>query len=165
MSKLFFDKIDVFTARTHGFYTYRIPTLVYTQKGTLLAFAEARVGSTSDWAGSSLVLSRSLDKGKTWEPIKKLASSKEKPVHNGVAIIPHNSGKIHFLYCLNYSRAFYMESEDDGQTFSEPVDITHVFEEFKSDYKYRVFAIGLGHGIQLENGRLIRRNKNYGVRL
>ena len=71
MIKPFFDKIDVFTARTHGFYTYRIPTLVYTQKGTLLAFAEARIGNTSDWAGMSLVMSRSLDKGKTWEPIEK----------------------------------------------------------------------------------------------
>ena len=155
MSKPFFDKIDVFTARTHGFYTYRIPTLVYTQKGTLLAFAEARVGGTSDWAGMSLVMSRSLDNGKTWEPMKKLASSEKKPVHNGVAIIPHNSSKIHFLYCLNYNQAFYMESEDDGQTFSEPVDITHVFEEFKTDFKFRVFAIGPGHGIQLDNGRLI----------
>jgi len=155
MSKPFFDKIDVFTARTHGFYTYRIPTLVYTQKGTLLAFAEARVGNASDWAGMSLVMSRSLDKGKTWEPMKKLASSEKKPVHNAVAIIPHDSNKIHFLYCHNYNQAFYMESEDDGQTFSEPVDITHVFEEYKPDFKFRVFATGPGHGIQLDNGRLI----------
>jgi len=155
MNKPFFEKTDVFKARTYGFYTYRIPTLVYTQNGTLLAFAEARVGNTSDWAGMSLVMSRSLDNGKTWEQMKKLASSEKKPVHNPTAIIPHDSNKIHFLYCYNYNQAFYMESEDDGQTFSEPVDITHVFEEFKSDFKYKVLATGPGKGIQLDNGRFI----------
>ncbi|MFX0070605.1 MAG: exo-alpha-sialidase [Candidatus Hermodarchaeota archaeon] len=155
MIEPFFDKIDVLKARTHGFYTYRIPTLAYTQKGTLLAFAEARVGNTSDWAGMSLIMTRSFDKGKTWEPITKLVSSEKKPVHNAVAIIPKDSNKIHFLYCHNYNQAFYMESEDDGQTFSEPVDITCAFEEFKPQFKFRVFATGPGKGIQLENGRLV----------
>ena len=155
MNKPFLDKIDVYSARTKGFYTYRIPTLAYTQKGSLLAFAEARVGGTSDWAGMSLVLSRSLDKGKTWQPMKKLASSEKKPVHNAVAIIPKDSTKIHVIYCHNYNQAFYMKSEDDGQTFSEPVDITYVFEEFKSDFKFRVFATGPGKGIQMDNGRFI----------
>lgn len=155
MSKSFFDKIDVFTARTHGYYTYRIPTLVYTQKGTLLAFAEARAGNASDWAGMSLVMNRSLDNGKTWGQMKKLASSEDKPVHNPIAIIPNDSNKIHFLYCYNYNQAFYMESEDDGQTFSEPVDITHVFEKFKSEFNFKVFATGPGKGIQLDNGRFI----------
>jgi sialidase-1 len=155
MNKPFLEKIDVFSARTNGFYTYRIPTLVYTQRGTLLAFAEARVGGTSDWAGMSLVMSRSLDKGNTWESMKKLASSEKKPVHNAVAIIPNDSSKIHFLYCHNYNQAFYMESEDDGQTFSEPVDITYVFDEYKPEFKFRVLATGPGHGIQLDNGRLI----------
>jgi sialidase-1 len=155
MIKPFFDKIDVFRARTHGFHTYRIPTLVYTRKGTLLAFAEARVGNSSDWAGMSLVMNRSLDKGKTWEQMKQLASSKKKPVHNPMAIIPHDSNKIHFLYCHNYNQAFYMQSEDDGQSFSEPVDITYVFEKYKPEFKFRVFATGPGQGIQLENGRLI----------
>ncbi len=155
MNKPFFEKIDVFSARTHGFYTYRIPTLAYTQKGSLLAFAEARIGNMSDWAGMSLVMRRSFDKGKTWEPMKKLVSSEKKPVHNAVAIIPKVSSKIHFLYCQNYNQAFYMESENDGQTFSEPEDITYVFEEFKPEFKYRVFGTGPGKGIQLESGRFI----------
>lgn len=151
----FLEKIDVFSAGTHGFYTYRIPTLVYSQKGTLLAFAEARVGGTSDWTGMSLVMSRSSDKGKTWEPLKKLASSEKQPVHNAVAIIPDDSSKIHFLYCQNYNQTFYMESDDDGQTFSEPLDITYVFDDYKPEFKFRVLATGPGHGIQLDNGRLI----------
>jgi sialidase-1 len=155
MDDPFFEKTDVFRARTHGFYTYRIPTLACTQKGTLLAFAEARVGGTSDWAGMSLVMSRSLDQGRSWEPMRKLASSEKKPVHNAVAIIPHNSGKIHFLYCHNYKQAFYMVSKDDGKSFSEPVEITHIFDAFKSDFKFRVLATGPGCGIQLKSERLI----------
>ncbi|MBD3256219.1 MAG: exo-alpha-sialidase [Candidatus Lokiarchaeota archaeon] len=155
MNEPFLEKVDVYKARMHGFFTYRIPTLVYTQRGSLLAFAEARKGSTSDWAGMSLVMRRSEDQGKTWGPIKEIDTSDKEPVHNPVAIIPHDSNKIHFLYCRNYNQAFYMESEDDGITFSEPKEITETFEEFKPDFKFRVFATGPGHGIQLDNGRLI----------
>lgn len=155
MSKPFFEKIDVFTARTHGFYTYRIPTIVATQKGTILAFAEARVDNTSDWAEMSIVMRKSLDNGKTWGPMIKVASNEKETTHNMVVIVPDDSDIIHFLYCLGYKRVFYMESKDDGKSFSKPKEITQIFEEFKPDFKYRVIATGPGHGIQLTNGRLI----------
>lgn len=155
MSTPFFDKIDVFTARTHGFYTYRIPTIVVTQKGTILAFAEARVDNTSDWAEMSIVMRRSFDNGKTWGPLIKVASNEKETTHNMVAIVSHDSNMVHFLYCLGYKRVFYIESKDDGQSFSKPKEITQIFEEFKPEFKYRVVATGPGHGIQLNNGRLI----------
>ena len=155
MTEPFFEKIDVFTARTHGFYTYRIPTIVVTQKGTILAFAEARVDNASDWAEMSIVMRRSLDNGKTWGPLIKVVSNNKVTAHNMVAIVLHDSKIIHFLYTLGYKRVFYMESKDDGQSFSEPREISDLFEEFKPEFKYRVIATGPGHGIQLNNGRLI----------
>jgi sialidase-1 len=165
MSEPFFEKSDVFTARTHGFFTYRIPTIVVTQKGTILAFAEARVDNTSDWAEISIVMRRSLDNGNSWGPLIKVASNEKETTHNMVAIISNDSNIIHFLYCVGYKRIFYMESKDDGQSFSKPKEINQIFEEFKPDFKYkvkpkykgkyRIIATGPGHGIQLTNGRLI----------
>ena len=165
MCEPFFEKIDVFTARTHGFYTYRIPTIVVTQKGTILAIAEARVDNTSDWAEISIVMRRSLDKGKTWGPLIKVASNEKETTHNLVAIVSNDSNIIHFLYCVGYKRIFYMESKDDGQSFSKPKEINQIFDEFRPDFKYKVkpkykgkykiIATGPGHGIQLSNGRLI----------
>ncbi|MEM9676390.1 MAG: sialidase family protein, partial [Bacteroidota bacterium] len=62
---------------------------------------------------------------------------------------------IHFLYCVAYQRAYYAVSHDDGQTFSEPREITSAFESFRDEYPWRVLATGPGHGIQLQKGRLL----------
>src|SRR5574337_866567 len=54
----------------------RIPALVMTPKGTLLAFCEGRIGTASDWADMNLLLRRSTDGGKTWQPIQIIDSNK-----------------------------------------------------------------------------------------
>jgi sialidase-1 len=74
---------------------------------------------------------------------------------NPVAIIERDRDTIHFLYQVDYARCYYMCSEDDGISFSEPTDITSVFEGFRSEYDWNVIAVGPGHGIQLKNGRLL----------
>jgi len=154
MNKPYIEKTDLFIARTKGFHTYRIPTIVVTNKGTILTFAEARI-SGSDWAARAIVMRRSFDNGKTWDPMKKIVSDEKKAIQNPVAIIEKNSNVIHFLYCFHYKRAFYMQSNDEGETFSEPIEITHVFDAFKSEYPFKILATGPGHGIQLENGRIL----------
>ena len=154
MNEQFLEKTDLFTARSEGFHTFRIPLIVVSKKETILVFAEARK-LDSDWAASSIVMRRSFDDGKSWEPLKVIVSDDKKPTHNPVAIVANNSNTIHFLYCYNYKNAFYMQSNDDGETFSEPKEITQVFDAFKSEYKFRILATGPGHGIQLHNGRLV----------
>lgn len=62
---------------------------------------------------------------------------------------------MHFLFCLEYMRAFYMRSDDDGQSFSKATEITSSFDSFRPEYDWRVLATGPGHGIQLRNGRLL----------
>ena len=70
-------------------------------------------------------------------------------------ISDEKAGAVHALFCHNYARVFYMRSEDDGSTWSEPSEITDTFIPFREAYPWRVIATGPGHGIQLRNGRLV----------
>ena len=63
-------KTDVFVSGTGGYHTYRIPAVIVTPKGTVLAFCEGRKTSRSDHGDLDLVLRRSTDDGKTWTPLQ-----------------------------------------------------------------------------------------------
>lgn len=133
----------------------RIPALVVTKKGTLLAFCEGRIGTASDWADMDMLMRRSTDGGRTWGPIKVIAPRQGgKPTSNPTPIVDKN-GIIHLLYQRDYARAYYTQSKDDGQTWSPAIDITYAFEEFKPEYDWKVLAPGPGHSIQLKSGRLL----------
>jgi len=165
------EKADVFPADMNGITRYRIPGIVVTQKGTVLAYAEARRNSSSDWGEIEVHLRRSTDGGKTWEAGKHIAhlgarlegnphkkdggGEKEQTVNNPVAIVDRDTGAIEFLYCINYARCYAMRSTDDGLTWSTPVDVTAAFEPFRKHYDWKVIATGPGHGIQLKSGRLV----------
>jgi sialidase-1 len=133
----------------------RIPALVITKKGTLLAFCEARIGTASDWADMDMLMRRSTDGGKTWEPQVVLAGREGgKPTSNPTPIVD-DQGNIHLLYQRDYARAYYIQSKDDGKTWSDAIDITYAFDAFKPEYDWKVLAPGPGHAIQLKNGRLL----------
>jgi sialidase-1 len=165
------EKVDVFPANTNGIARYRIPGIVVTPKGTVLAYSEARRNSSSDWGEIEIHLRRSTDGGKTWEAGKHIAhhgtrmegnphkkkdgGDKEQTVNNPVAIVDRDTGAIEFLYCINYARCYAMRSTDDGLTWSTPVDVTATFEPFRKHYDWKVIATGPGHGIQLKSGRLV----------
>ena len=165
-----FQKVDVFPAGMHGVTLYRIPGIVVTPKGTVLAYCEARRDSRADWGEIEIHLRRSLDGGKSWlpaqhiahhgqrmegNPRKKTGGETEQTVNNPVAIVDHHTGAIEFLYCLNYARCFSIRSQDDGETWSQPVEITQTFKPFRSRYPWKVIATGPGHGSQLASGRLL----------
>src|SRR5574341_1418186 len=59
-------EFDVFRAGDAGYHTYRIPALLTTKKGTLLAFAEARKDNARDHGDIDLVVKRSANGGATW---------------------------------------------------------------------------------------------------
>jgi sialidase-1 len=133
----------------------RIPALVMSKKGTLMAFTEARIGTSSDWADMDLLLRRSTDNGKTWQPMQVIAPRRKgEPTNNPTPIVGED-GTIHLLFARDYARAYYTRSADDGLTWTEPIDITSVFDGFRSEYNWNVVAPGPGHGIQLKNGRLL----------
>ena len=66
------DKLDVFEGGENrkpnkdGIASYRIPALLKTDKGTLIAGADERRLHHSDWGDIGMVVRRSDDKGKTW---------------------------------------------------------------------------------------------------
>ena len=165
------EKSEVFPPGFNGIARYRIPGIVVTTKGTVLAYAEARKDSSSDWGEIEIHLRRSTDGGKTWEASKHIAhhgtrlegnphkndetGAREQTVNNPVAIVDHETGAIEFLYCINYARCYSMRSTDDGLTWSQPVDITASFEPFRAKVDWKVIATGPGHGIQIKSGRLV----------
>ena len=165
-------RTDVFTTGGQGYAMFRIPGLTVTPKGALLAYAEGRKSSSSDWAGIDIVVRRSEDGGATWSDLKAIGKLPATPAqnpaaarlgrpashityNNPVAFADRKKGLVHFIYCVEYMRAFYLRSDDDGRTFSAPVEITSTFDQFQKDYAWKVFATGPGHGIQLRNGRLL----------
>ena len=168
-----FEQVNIFEAETGGYAHYRVPAIAVSPKGTVLAFVEARKNSSGDWGTQDIMMRRSTDSGQTWEEpriiarvkgeiqqnevafTQNLAKPGEVTYNNIVPIVDRKNGVVHFLFCVEYARAYYMRSDDDAMTFSEPVDITGTFEKFRSEYDWKVLATGPGHGIQLENGRLV----------
>lgn len=165
-----FEKVDVFPPGMNGVTVYRIPGVVVTTQGTVLAYCEARINDRSDWGEMEIHLRRSTDGGRTWEesqriahrgariegnPRKAVGGEHEQTVNNPVAIVDRETGNIEFLYCVNYARCFSMRSSDDGLSWSDPVEITSAFDSFRSRYDWKVIAPGPGHGIQLRSGRLV----------
>ena len=167
-----FDAINLFTSGDDPAYKlYHIPGVVVTAKGSVLAWCEARKHGT-DWDDIHILLRRSTDDGKTWSPpknIAKVAGPKTKNpaalalehtdpksvTYNNPVLIADRDGTVHMLFCLEYMRCFYQRSTDDGQSWTDPVEITPTFEPFRKTYPWKVLATGPNHGIQLRTGRLI----------
>ena len=167
----FLERQDLFVAGEGGYALYHIPSLVVTQQGTVLAWCEAR-NPGSDWSAIDFRLRRSMDGGKTWsEPRTVLQVDQPKPknpmslrlkstnpdhvTYNNCVMIPDRDGSVHAVFCLEYMRAFYARSSDEGVTWSKPVEITATFETFRSKYDWKVLAAGPNHGVQLKSGRLV----------
>jgi hypothetical protein len=71
MAEPLFEQVDVFGVE--GRDVYRIPSLVVSNRGTILAFCNRRVGSAADHGHDAhLVLRRSFDDGRTWLPVQPL---------------------------------------------------------------------------------------------
>lgn len=166
------EKVDVFEAGKDGYALYRIPGIVVTKKGTVLAYCEARRTGKSDWDTIDIMLKRSTDGGKTWDAMRKIADvpgpKTKNPValaknlantndvtYNNATAITDKDGTVHFLFCLEYCRCFYMQSKDEGVTWTAPSEITSAFDKFRPEYDWKVIATGPAHGIQLKNGRLV----------
>src|ERR1019366_436497 len=81
-----FEKIDLFEAGKDGYLLYRIPGIVVTKTGTVLAYCEARKHSGNDWDHIEVMLRRSTDGGKTWLPRQNLVTLEGQFERNPAAV-------------------------------------------------------------------------------
>ncbi|HZT83050.1 MAG TPA: sialidase family protein [Gemmataceae bacterium] len=157
----------IFVAGEGGYHSYRIPSLIVTPKGTLLAFCEGRKNGRSDAGDIDLLLRRSLDGGKTWQPTQVVWDDGPNTCGNPCPVVERSTGTVWLLMTHNLgsdteamivdgkskgSRTVWVtKSTDDGKTWARPVEITrHV-----KNPEWTWYATGPGVGIQTKSGRLI----------
>ncbi|CAM4610209.1 unnamed protein product [Leuciscus chuanchicus] len=154
--------------------TYRIPALIYIcAEQTYLAFAEKR--KTPDDADAEvLVMRRGLwknDKNVEWDSGHLVLNSALLLNHrsmNPCPVYEKDSDTLFlFLICVpfgvsekdqikakkNQAQLCYITSKDTGRNWSDVTNLKDVISE--KEKNWATFAVGPGHGVQMENGRLI----------
>ncbi|MFE4666822.1 exo-alpha-sialidase [Streptomyces sp. NPDC056716] len=157
-----------FRAGREGYASYRIPALVTTASGTLLAFCEGRVESSKDWGHIDIVLKRSTDGGRSWGPLQVAADNGAGLAGNPAPVVL-DTGRILLVHVRSSAaasedlilrgqvseadgrRVWVRHSDDDGRTWSPARDIT---KQVKKP-GWRWYATTPGHGIQLTGGRVV----------
>ena len=161
------QSMAVFTSGQEGYHTFRIPSLLATPKGSLLAFCEGRKLSRSDSGDIDLVLKRSADGGKAWSKLELVWDDGPDTCGNPCPVVDRETGTIWLLLTHNLGvdkqsqimsgtgkgtrTVWAARSTDDGQTWSKPVEITK--DTKRTNWTW--YATGPGVGIQLRGGRLL----------
>jgi sialidase-1 len=161
------EHVAVCVSGKDGYHTFRIPALVVSAKGTLLAFCEGRKNSARDSGDIDVVLRRSFDGGKTWQPMQTVADVGPDTIGNPCPVLDRTTGTIWLPLTKNLGdedeklirdgkskggrTVWITKSTDDGASWSKPVQITQLV----SDPKWTWYATGPGCGIQLKSGRLL----------
>jgi sialidase-1 len=145
-------KTDVFVSGTGGYHSYRIPAVILTPKGTLLAFCEGRKSSRSDHGDLDLVLRRSTDNGRTWTPTQTVyeeGGDAKITIGNPCPVVDQETGRIWLPFCRNNDKVLVTYSDDNGKTWAKPTEITDSVKEPGWGW----YATGPGVGIQLTRGK------------
>lgn len=160
------EKTDLFVSGNDGYGRYRIPALIVSQKGTLLAFCEGRRKAAGLTGDIDLVLRRSTDQGKTWQPMQLVADAAGDTLGNPCPVIDRESGTILLLLTKSpgektetqivdgpgegSTTVWLCRSKDDGATWSPPEEITT--QAKKRTWTW--YGTGPGIGLTLASGRL-----------
>ncbi|MCC5936183.1 MAG: exo-alpha-sialidase [Lunatimonas sp.] len=163
-----------------GVHSFRIPGLATSMEGTLLAVYDIRWERSNDLQGHVDVgLSRSTDGGETWEPMKTIIDMGEwgglPQDQNGVGdpaiLVDENTGTIWVVALWMHGKPaeaawnssqpgmkpeetgqlVVVKSEDDGMTWSDPVNVTSSLK----DPSWHLFLAGPGRGITMRDGTLV----------
>lgn len=157
--------VDVFVGGRDGYPAFRIPALITTQRGSLLAFAEGRT-SLRDHAENDIVMKRSTDAGQTWGPLQVIDEDGANALNNPTAVVVRETGRVLLMYQRypkdfdehtaepgydgpHICRTFIKHSDDDGVTWSGRVEVT---SQVKPPTEATSTATGPGTGLQLVRG-------------
>lgn len=137
---------DVFVAGQDNFKSYRIPSIIRTRGGVLLAFAEARA-ALSDHAHNKIVLRRSEDHGDSWEKLRIIGDVGKDSLNNPLAIEVADTGRIILMYQYYPFTAVEEVIDPDqwksheGQEFPPNIHEAFVREGFDGHKICRTFLI------------------------
>lgn len=156
--------VELFQSGEHGVHTYRIPALIQTRRGTLLAVADARFDSAGDLPGRiALVMRSSKDGGRTWSAQATLHQVTSGGVGDASLLLDPRTGRIwcffaegapgvgFFTTTARELRVMAFHSDDDGLSWSIPVDLT---AQFRNPEWQAVFATSGTHSM-LSSGRML----------
>jgi len=168
-----FTDMDLFIGGHDNVNIYRIPSLIVTPSGTILALIEAREGDDGD--PTDLTLKRSLyteaqpprnlngyprvfGYGVNWEPMRTVLPGKGQSVMNPCPVLDKSTGRI-WLPCYEVrgglnehpkdplvGRLLLTWTDDEGATWAPPRDLSEALPRF---------IPGPGVGVQLRTGRLV----------
>jgi len=159
-------QVDLFHQGGNGVHTYRIPALLETRKGTLLAMADARHENSRDLPGRiSIVMRRSADRGKTWSDVVTVRAVKEGGVGDPSLLLDRKTGRIWCFHAYGAPgigfntakpgveplRVHAIHSDDDGTTWSAPTDLT---PQINDPSWHAIFATSGTH-FQTSRGRYL----------
>lgn len=161
------EQVDVWRAGEGDYHTYRIPALLRTRRGTLLAFCEGRKNSRADSGDIDLLAKRSHDGGRTWDAAQIVADYGPDTIGNPCPVQERSTGVIWLPLTRNpgdriekqiraaepgATRTVWItSSRDDGATWAQPAEITATVK--RDDWTW--YATGPGVSIQLADGRLV----------
>lgn len=154
----------VFKAKeTNSHPSIRIPALLHTNKGTLVAVAEGRDAAT-DQASNDLIVRLSTDGGRSWTKSAVALELGKDCINNPCLVQEAKSGRLFLFYQVfpagmkefggltpgpsGPTKIAYITSDNDGRSWSKPVDVTAAL---KPDIATTT-ASGPGIGIQLAKG-------------
>ncbi|MCE5345814.1 MAG: glycoside hydrolase [Bacteroidales bacterium] len=148
---------------TGKYNNYRIPSVIVTKKGTVLAFCEGREGGDS--GDIDLLMKRSGDNGKTWSNEIVIWDDGKNTCGNPCVVEDDETGRILLILTWNNGKdnesdiigkrsidtrlPYICYSDDDGQTWSVPSKMPSACKEPSWGW----YATGPGIGIQLSNGK------------
>lgn len=159
-----FEQMDLYTSGSDGYHTYRIPAMVISARNTILAFCEGRKEGISDHGNIHIVLKRSFDNGITWEKMqlvyKEEDTGEKVTIGNPCPVVDSETGVIWLAFTRNNQQVFITKSDDDGASWSEPLEISeHVESQAfskslskKAHPNWDWYGTGPGHGLQLNTG-------------